>query len=146
MSEKKKKEVTIYCFEEHNRAFYFWQKARLEGLIKTPLDLFHIDAHADMGRPSTFHNALYALRGINALNYYDKFSQEELNIQNFIYPAVLNGLIRNVYFFYPFWRKYKPTRARMRIGSAFGEGQVITYPGRPESKKRKRPRKKPCRT
>ena len=128
MKEKQKRHVAVYRFDEHNGAFFFWHKARLKGAFRAPLDLFHIDAHSDMGRPNFFRSSLYALAGPDALDYYEKFSRDELNIQNFIYPAVLSGVVRNVYFFYPRWREFRPAKGIIQVGSAFGEGKIIKYP------------------
>ncbi len=81
-----------------------------------------------MGRQRIFRNSIYSPAGLEALSYFEKFSKEELNIQNFIYPAILNGLVRNVYFFFPEWRKFKSARTTIQVGSVFGEGKIIKYP------------------
>lgn len=130
MNEKLRNKIILYRFDEHNLAFHYWKKAFIEENIQSPLDLFHVDAHADMGRPSTFRESLYVPLEHDPLKYHKRFASKELNIQNFIYPAVLGGLVRNVYFFFPRWRNFKPMRSRIQIGSAFGEGKIIKYPPR----------------
>lgn len=121
--------VPIYIVNEHNEAFFYWQAARKKGCLPGELDLYHIDAHDDMGRPVQFRESLY-FQGNSAeteLDYYRRFASSELTIANFIFPAVLNGLIRNVYFIFPKWRKYKSVRRKFSVCSAFGEGKVLKY-------------------
>lgn len=126
---KRSKIVPLYEFDEHNEAFYFWHKARYEGYIRQPLDLFHIDAHSDVGEPRVFRKPVYFPNNSkdNYLEYYKDFVKSELNIGNFILPAVLSGVIKNIYFIYPRWRRLKPVRKKMNIGSAFGEGKILKY-------------------
>ncbi len=61
------------------------------------------------------------------LKYYESIARNELNLGSFIIPAVLNGLIRNVYFIYPKWRNFKPRRKKYNVCSAFGEGRILKY-------------------
>lgn len=121
--------MPIYTFDEHNEAFFFWQKAKHDGFIDLPLDLLHVDAHNDMGRREKFAKSVYFPNGSDRdyLGYYREFAQTELDIASFILPAVLNKLIRNVYFVFPSWRNFKPKRRRMNICSAFGEGKILKY-------------------
>ncbi len=128
-NKSKKTPVPIYVFDEHNMAFYFWHKAKDEGYIDGPLDLFHIDAHADMGMVEKLEKSIYysADSSNNYLKHYKDIAETELGIANFIIPAILNGLIRNVYFIYPEWRKFKPRRKKLNVSSAFGEGNVLKH-------------------
>jgi len=122
--------VPIYTFDEHNEAFFFWHKAKREGFIEGPLDLLHIDAHNDMGRSGRFAKSVYFPDGSehrDFLGYYHEFAQTELDIGSFILPAILNKLLRNIYFVFPSWRKFKPSRRRMNVCSAFGEGKILKY-------------------
>ena len=125
----KRQSVPIYVFDEHNEAFYFWHKAKHDGYINESLDLFHVDAHNDMGRVEKFKKSIYFPDNSQDgyLKYYENIAKNELNLGNFIMPAVLNGLIKNVYFIYPLWRNYKPRRTKFNICSAFGEGRVLKY-------------------
>jgi hypothetical protein len=124
-----KKAAPHYICDEHNEVFYFWHKSRYEGLIDEPLDLFHLDAHSDMSSPGTLRKSLYYPIGgkDTYLEYYDDFARTELEINNFIVPAVLNGIIRNVYFIYPAWRKLMPSLKALNICSAFSEGRMLKY-------------------
>ena len=116
----------IYTFDEHNEAFFFWHKARHDGLLDAPLDLVHVDAHSDMGQPSSFAKSLYAPDGSrDEVEYYHEFARTELEIGGFILPAILSGLIRNVYFVFPTWRNHTVNRCRMNVCSVFGEGKIV---------------------
>jgi hypothetical protein len=125
--------VPIYILDEHNEAFYFWHKARAEDRRNGPLDLFHVDAHDDMGRPGAFRKSLYppGESSADSLEYVRDFAATELHNGNFIIPAVLAGLVQNVYFVYPKWRKFKPQRKRFNVSSVFGEGKVLKYGMKP---------------
>jgi hypothetical protein len=116
----------IYTFDEHNEAFFFWHKARRDGFLDAPLDLVHVDAHSDMGQPSSFAKSLYAPAGSgDDVEYYREFARTELEIGGFILPAILSGLIRNVYFVFPSWRNHTAKRRRMNVCSVFGEGKIV---------------------
>ena len=118
----------IYIFDEHNEAFFFWRLARRDGFLDAPLDLLHVDAHADMGQPSSFAKSLYAPDGSRGdVEYYREFARTELDIGAFILPAILSGLIRNVYFAFPAWRNYTAQRRRANVYSVFGEGKIVRH-------------------
>jgi len=122
--------VPISIFDEHNEAFFFWHAAKHAGFINSPLDLLHVDAHHDMGRNDQFAKSIYFLDGSEEqdyLGYYREFAQTELDISNFILPAVLNKLVHNVYFLFPAWRNYRAKRRTMNISSVFGEGKVLKF-------------------
>jgi hypothetical protein len=126
---RRQKPVPTYLINEHNEAFSAWHRARYEGYLQEPLDLFHVDAHDDMGRPESLRQSLYFPPGSQDgyLEYYKTLAAQELNIAGFILPGVLNGLIRNIYFIYPPWRQYKPHRKKFNVASAFGEGRILKY-------------------
>lgn len=125
----------LYLFAEHNEAFYYYHKAKFEGYMRRPMDLFHIDAHNDMGFPRVFKKSIYYSAQDpkdKYLEYFEDFAKRELSISNFILPAVLSGLISNVYFIYPSWRRMKPGRRKMNIASCFGEGRILKRQMGPE--------------
>ncbi len=119
--------IPVFIMDEHQEAFYLWHWARKESIMEEPLDLFHIDAHADMGRPKHLSRSIYLPQNseTNYLKYYRYLTENEFSNGTFILPAILNGLIKNVYFIYPDWRNYQPTRKRIPLGSAFGEGKLL---------------------
>jgi hypothetical protein len=122
--------VPVHVFDEHAEAFYYWQMAKHDGLMDGPPDLFHVDAHDDMDCPPRFGRSLYLRsesRNGDGLRYYRDFARTELHIGGFIVPAVLAGLIRNIYFIYPRWRDLTYGRRPMSVCSAFGEGFVLKH-------------------
>ena len=131
MSGKSKRvDIPLYICDEHNEAFYYWYKARVDGYIKKPTDIFHIDAHSDMCCADKFKKSLYfnSSDERKVLNYYKEFSQNDLKICNFILPGVLVGLIKNIYLIHPLWREYKYQRkTRQTISTVFGEGIHLRY-------------------
>jgi len=125
----RKKTIPVYCFNEHNEAYYYWNRSRIEGDLYRPMDLIHIDAHDDMARPRDFSESLYPNCTSNTakIKFYRRFAATQLTIADFILPAVLCGIIKNVYFVYPKWRNFKPNRKSFTICSAFGEGKILKY-------------------
>jgi len=82
-----------------------------------------------MSGPRSFRKSLYhrGCTGESRVDYYQDFARTELEINSFIVPAVLDGIVKNVYFIYPPWRLLTPTRKMLNICSAFGEGTVLKY-------------------
>jgi len=121
--------IPAYLFDEHNEAFYYWHKARHEGFLNRALDIFHIDAHSDMGKVEKLRNSLYGAEkdSDSYLAHYRAIAYKDMNIANFMIPAVLNGIARNIYFIYPAWRKYKRQRKKLNVASAFAEGSVLKH-------------------
>jgi hypothetical protein len=126
---KLKRATPVYVFDEHNEAYYFWHKARYDGYLDGPVDLFHVDAHDDMEKSDAVGSSIYFPNDspVGYLEYYGNLAQKELDVANFIIPAVLNGLVKNVYFIFPNWRKYKAKRKRYNIASVFGEGKLFKH-------------------
>lgn len=82
----------IYIFDNHNHAFYFWYLARKNWIIGDDNILYHIDEHAD-----TRDNN----KNINNIDSKDlkkvfKFTNEELNVGDYIIPALKEWIIRKV--------------------------------------------------
>jgi len=127
--QNRKKVTPIYVFDEHNEAYYYWHKAKYEGYINEPLDLFHIDAHSDMMKTDCIQSSIYFPEDsqVGYLEYYKNIAKNEFNIGNFIIPAILNGLIKNVYFIFPKWMECKPKRKKYNISSMFGEGKIFKH-------------------
>ena len=125
----RKKDTPIYVFDEHNEAYYYWHKAKYEGYIKEPLDLFHIDAHSDMMKSDSIQTSIYFPNDsqVSYLEYYQDLAKNEFNIGNFIIPAILNVLVKNVYFIFPKWKNYKAKRMKYNVSSMFGEGKLFKH-------------------
>jgi hypothetical protein len=126
---KKIRGIPIYVSDEHNEAFYFWHRAKHEGAFKGALDLVHIDAHDDMGAVETLEKSLYPPPSNEDEDVYvEDLARKHLDIDNFIRPAVLAGLVRNIYLVFPKWRNPRsPKMTRTSVASAFGEGKVLKH-------------------
>ena len=64
----------IYKFNEHNEAFYYWEKARLEKIIKPNATLIHVDSHSDLGVPYILNYPIYSFSSNLACSF-KKFIQ-----------------------------------------------------------------------
>lgn len=123
------KPLPTYVFNEHNEAYYFWQKARYDGHLNDALDIFHVDAHSDMGTLKRLSNTLYWTKKAQGdyLGHYHQIAYQGMDIANFIIPAVLNGIIKNIYFICPDWRKCKRSVRKSNVATAFGAGKVFKH-------------------
>ena len=121
--------IPLYVFDEHNEAYYFWYRAKNEGAFEGPPDLVHIDAHEDMGAVETLEKSLYPPPSNEDEDaYVEDLARKHLDISNFIRPAVLAGLIRNIYLVFPKWRNPRSRKmTRTSVASAFGEGKVLKH-------------------
>lgn len=82
----------IYLFDNHNHAFYFWYLEKLNKNIWDNNILFHIDEHSDMREPKNIIKK-ELLTDIKKVFDYTNF---ELNVWNYIVPAIKNWLIKEV--------------------------------------------------
>lgn len=122
----------VYLFEEHNEAFYYWEKSRLEGIIKPNATLIHIDSHSDLGLPKFLDISLYSFEKIKDLQKrkqaFKKFAMNNINIGNFILPAVLRKTINKIYLIFP--KRIKSDvnnkKTKKNIGSLDGKGKILT--------------------
>ncbi len=121
--------IPAYIFNEHNEAYYFWHKARLDGYLNTPLDIYHVDAHSDMANLQKLRCSLYCDKKNPAetLAHYRHIAYQEMNIANFLIPAVLNNIVKSIYFVFPAWRQYKRRIKKANVATAFGDGHVFKH-------------------
>ncbi|MDD5769520.1 MAG: UPF0489 family protein [Candidatus Gracilibacteria bacterium] len=82
----------IYLFDNHNHAFYFWYLAKNNGIIGNNNLLFHIDEHSDMRKPEK----LFDKENSQDLKKIFEYTNFELNVGNYIIPALENGIINEV--------------------------------------------------
>jgi len=82
----------IYLFDNHNHAYFFWYLARSEWIIWDNNNLYHVDEHADMRdsgecllKPDSFD-----------LNKVFDFTNNVLNVWNYIIPAQKEGIIDKI--------------------------------------------------
>lgn len=121
------KKPLIYIMDEHNSAFYYWQKAKHQNFFSQPLDLFHIDAHYDLAVAGPLKRSLYIQKKQRGSfsRYYKNLTDKELGIDSFILPAILCNLVKNIYFVPPVWAGYPVGTLRGSVASLFGEGKTI---------------------
>ena len=90
LSDTYKPKQKIFIFDNHNHAFYFWHLARLQlPSLKSPATLIHVDQHKDSRIPATFLTPKQSLDLEEVFHY----TNEILNVGNFIPPAFKTGLI-----------------------------------------------------
>ncbi|MFB0564685.1 MAG: UPF0489 family protein [Candidatus Aminicenantaceae bacterium] len=98
----------IRLIEDHDQALRVWRNKKIKGL-----DLVHIDAHVDLGIQSAKpvqkilneagslkeikRNLEYSLSFLHYENDFDK----QTNIGNYIYPAMEEGIVKNIYWIVP---------------------------------------------
>ncbi len=80
--EYKFQDKTIYIFDNHNHAFYFWIKSLLNNEFTKGCKLVHVDQHKDMRKPDDYEV------NINDLDDVFRYTNEILNVGNFIQPAL----------------------------------------------------------
>jgi len=98
----------VYLFEDHDQSLKIWRKNKIRGL-----DLVHVDAHIDFG----FHPAepieviLDQARSVadlkrrleysQAFSYFEKDFSKQVDIGNYIYPAMREGIVKDFYWVVP---------------------------------------------
>ncbi|MFN7161242.1 MAG: UPF0489 family protein [Candidatus Gracilibacteria bacterium] len=83
----------IIIFDNHNHAYYFWAEARSRGLIRDGATLIHIDQHKDMRDPEIYQKN----EDLNDLGKVATYTNEVLNVGNFIIPAREAGMIKDIF-------------------------------------------------
>lgn len=82
----------IFMIDNHNHAYYFWYLARSKWLISDNNVLFHVDEHSDMRDPGN-----YLLKpNSNELNNVFNYTNYEINVWNYIIPAIKEWIISKV--------------------------------------------------
>lgn len=83
---------SLYLFDNHNYAYYFWHKAKKEWIIKDNSILYHMDEHADTRDPWIY---LEKEKLDDLQNVFD-YTNFTLNVGNYIIPALEDWLIKEV--------------------------------------------------
>lgn len=77
--------------EHHDEAFYYWRDLIGEGLLNTPFDVIHIDAHADLGLGDA--SWVYIMQNLLHMTLEERIHPEkfryESNLQKFSYANYL---------------------------------------------------------
>jgi len=81
-----------FIFDNHNHAFFFWAYALQKGLFKDGATLVHIDQHTDMRKPKKLINK----DELKDLKRVFEYTNYELNVGNFIQPALNTGIFNKV--------------------------------------------------
>ncbi len=79
--------IPTVVFDNHNHAFYFWYEARKNKIIEDGATLIHIDEHSDLGIPEDFTFDRENLTDVF------RYTNEVLQVGNYIRPAEKDGLI-----------------------------------------------------
>jgi len=83
-----------YIFDNHNHAFAFWCKEKINGNLNNNALLIHIDQHKDTRIPPTFISADDAKDLAKVFEY----TNTVLNVGNFIPAAQHIGLVKDIIF------------------------------------------------
>lgn len=81
-----------FIFDNHNHAFFFWLYALQKGLIRAGIPLVHVDQHTDMRQPEK----LLLKEEISDPARVFEYTNYELNVGNFIKPALSLGVFNDV--------------------------------------------------
>ena len=88
------KDTDIFIFDNHNHAFFFWIWGWLQGKINAGTILVHVDQHTDMRKPTvSFPGELDSSINLKDIFQYTNY---ELNVGNFIQPALDIGFISSI--------------------------------------------------
>lgn len=83
----------IFVFDNHNHAFFFWMACFQNGLFPTGSVLVHVDQHKDTREPDVYLDGDPAAMPLDQVFDY---TQNVLNVGNFIKPALKIGLFDKV--------------------------------------------------
>jgi hypothetical protein len=84
----------IFIFDNHNHAFFFWMAAFQAGFLKQGLRLVHVDQHTDLRDPGEEFD--WSLNETVDLVKAFHYTNDVLNVGNFIRPALKTGLFSRV--------------------------------------------------
>jgi len=111
--------MKITVVDEHHEVFLLWEEAVATGKIKKQTSLLHVDAHPDLNIPS-ITESVYSkdVRG---------FVKRQLGIGNFVIPAILRGIFKEVVFLNRAWStgKNKGVTKKQYVGTLQGKGMWI---------------------
>ncbi|MDB8790504.1 UPF0489 family protein [Romboutsia sp. 1001216sp1] len=86
----KKEDKDIYIFDNHNHALYFWINSLKSNKFKKGCKLVHVDQHKDMREPENYNVDM------NSLDDVFRYTNEVLNVGNFIQPALKHNIFSEV--------------------------------------------------
>ncbi len=83
--------VPVVIVDNHNQVFYFWYEALKQGILQRGASLVHIDAHKDARVPEVLFEG-------GDLEAAFRYTNEVLNVGNYIIPAQKEGLVGEIQF------------------------------------------------
>jgi hypothetical protein len=104
------KGVPLVVVDNHNHVFYFWYEALAAGLLQRGATLIHIDAHKDARVPEKPFSG-------GSLEEVFRYTNEDLNVGNYIPPAQQEGLLGEV--------EFVTSEAKLDEGNFFERGNKI---------------------
>lgn len=81
---------SVYIFDNHNHAFYFWMKSLKNKEFNRGCKLVHVDQHKDMREPSNYDV------NIEDLDDVFTYTNKVLNVGNFIQPSLKKEIFSEV--------------------------------------------------
>jgi len=84
----------IFVFDNHNHAFFFWLAGFEQGVLNPGQQLVHIDQHTDMRTPIKW--PVFSLDSRPGMQEVFRYTNYQLNVGNFIQPALRMGLFSGV--------------------------------------------------
>lgn len=84
--------TSVYLFDNHNHAFYFWYLAQSEWIIAENNILYHVDEHADTRVPEK----IISKEDTKDLQKVFEYTNFCVNVGNYIVPAIENSLFQEV--------------------------------------------------
>ena len=84
---------SIFLFDNHNHALYFWYVARERGVVWDNNTLIHIDEHADTRDPEEY---LLKPDSLDLQKVFDYTNFSKVNVWNYIIPAQKEGIIEEI--------------------------------------------------
>lgn len=128
----------VFLVEDHDEVLKLWRRQGIKGL-----DLVHLDAHIDFGYffakpPEKLLKEAKSLKDLKArleysLNYlhYERDFNKQINIGNYIYPAIEEGIVNNFYWVIPgkskeFKRSHKTIKRILRQIARFADNKRLS--------------------
>ncbi|NEP48703.1 MAG: hypothetical protein F6K65_07645 [Moorea sp. SIO3C2] len=116
--------IPVFIVEEHNEAFFIWHYAVMKKLMLASNNiLLHVDEHSDFRSPR-LNQSIDDLDRTNLTDLYH-FTYNELNIENFIIPAIYQGLYQQFYWLQHPYPNLSTTPKSICISSSDSEGNCL---------------------
>lgn len=91
--------------EKHHEALLLWEDLIKKGLLDSPFEVVHIDAHADLGMGDSSYKYLMENLMHLPLNQRQSYDKQKLNEGNYLlFAAALGMLSKLVYVRHPEWK------------------------------------------